>query len=105
MRRRDFLTAAAMALAPSLVSADQRKTKHVILFTSDGVRWQDLFTGIDPLLMDAKAAGMGSGSAGLRSRLWKPTPQERRSTLMPFFWNTLVPRGVLLGNVNRGCSM
>ena len=104
MRRRDFLTVAT-ALAPSLALAAQRKTKHIILFTSDGVRWQDLFTGIDPLLRTEKSAGMGSGSAGLSNRLWKPTPEERRSALMPFFWNTLVPRGVLLGNLNRGCSM
>jgi hypothetical protein len=103
MRRRDFLATAAIALTPALGA--QRKTKHVILFTSDGVRWQDLFSGIDPLLMNEKAAGMGPGSADLRNRLSKPTPEERRSALMPFFWNTLVPRGVLLGNVTRGCSM
>jgi hypothetical protein len=105
MRRRDFLTAAVTALAPCSALADQRETKHIILFTSDGVRWQDLFTGIDPLLMNEKAAGMGPASADLRTRLWKATAEERRSALMPFFWNTLVPRGVLLGNVNRGCSM
>jgi hypothetical protein len=60
---------------------------------------------MDPLLGTEKAAGMGPGSDDLRSRLWKPTPEERRSALLPFFWNTLVPRGVLLGNLNRGCSI
>jgi hypothetical protein len=107
MRRRDFLlgTAAAFACVPAL--AAQRKTRHIILFTSDGVRWQDLFTGIDPLLMKEKAAGMGTGEGpeALRSKLWKSSPEERRSALMPFFWNTLVPHGVLLGNLNKGCSM
>jgi len=83
----------------------QRKTKHIILFTSDGVRWQDLFTGIDPLLMHEKAAGMGEGVEELRSRLWKPAPEERRAALMPFFWKTLVPRGTVLGNLHKGSSM
>src|SRR3954447_27027852 len=105
MRRRDFLLTSATALAVSGAVAAQRKTKHIVLFTSDGVRWQDLFTGIDPLLMNEKAAGMGDGAADLRTRLWKPSPEERRTTLMPFFWNTLVPRGVLLGNLTRGSSM
>lgn len=109
MRRRDFLATAAgaVAAAPSLASAGLRKTRHIILFTSDGVRWQDLFTGMDPLLMNEKAAGMGTGSGPeeLRSRLWRPSPEERRAALMPFFWNTLVPRGVLLGNLNKGSSM
>jgi Type I phosphodiesterase / nucleotide pyrophosphatase len=105
MRRRDFLAAAASALACPPALAARRKTSHVVLFTSDGVRWQDLFTGIDPLLMNEKAAGMGTEAAELRSRLWKPSPEERRAALMPFFWNTLAPRGVVLGNLNKGSSM
>lgn len=103
LRRRDFLAAAAVLVAPPAFAAT-RKTRHIILFTSDGVRWQDLFTGIDPLLMNQKSAGM-DGWSDLRSSLWKPSPEERRAALMPFFWNTLVPRGVLLGNLNKGCSV
>ena len=103
MRRRDFLAAAAAAAAQA--RGAQRKSRHLVLVTSDGVRWQDLFTGLDPLLMNEKAAGMGPGADDLRTRLSKPTPEARRSALMPFFWNTLVPRGVLLGNLNKGCSM
>jgi hypothetical protein len=97
MRRREFLAAA--------LAAGARRTRHIVLFTSDGVRWQDLFTGIDPLLMNNKAAGMGADAEGLRKALWKATAEERRAAVMPFFWNTLVPRGVLLGNVNKSCSM
>ena len=108
-RRTFFPTAAALAdiFAQDLLArapASQRKTKHVVLFTSDGVRWQDLFTGIDPNLMNAKAAGMAD-AATLRKQLWRPTPEERREALMPFFWKTLVPKGVLFGNLNKGSSM
>ena len=83
-----------------------RRSKNLILVTSDGLRWQDLFTGIDPLLMNEKAAGMTeAGAPALRDRLWKPGPEERRAALMPFFWGTLAKQGVVLGNLTKGSSV
>ncbi len=111
MDRRTFLCSIAAltgASAPNARAAaaaqPERKTKHVVLFTSDGVRWQDLFTGIDPKLMNEKSAGMGDAAA-LREKLWRPAPGARREALMPFFWRHLVPRGILFGNVSKGSSM
>jgi len=107
-RRTFFPTAAALAeVAAQQLSARagvERRTRHVILFTSDGVRWQDLFTGIDAKLMDAKTAGMADAK-DLRDQLWRPTSEERREALMPFFWKTLIPQGILLGNVAKGSSV
>lgn len=91
MRRRDFLAATA-ALASQARGAQQRKTRHIVLFTSDGVRWQDLFGGVDAALVTEKVKAT-------RDRLWRPTPEERRAAVMPFFWNTLAPRGVVLRNM------
>jgi hypothetical protein len=111
VNRRSFVsTASAIALASlsdlhrRSLAASSRTTKHIVLVTSDGVRWQDLFTGIDPTLMNEKSAGMGE-AAGLRENLWRPAPEQRRKLLMPFFWNTLVPQGVLLGNMSKGSSV
>ncbi|HTT65198.1 MAG TPA: twin-arginine translocation signal domain-containing protein [Bryobacteraceae bacterium] len=107
MTRRRFLRAcgAAAALA-STSAAQQRKTKNLILVTSDGLRWQDLFNGIDPLLMNQKDAGMTEpGAPELRDRLWKPQAEDRRMALMPYFWGTLAPSGIVLGNVNKGSSV
>lgn len=107
MTRRTFIPAAAAiayAAQSQLHAAAARKTKHIVLFTSDGVRWQDLFTGIDPKLMHQKTAGMSDVQA-LEKQLWRPTPQERREALLPFFWKTLVPQGILFGNVAKGSSM
>jgi hypothetical protein len=111
MKRRAFLQS-SIALVPAAIDglraesrlASERKTRHIILFTSDGVRWQDLFTGIDPKLMNEKSAGMGD-AATLREKLWRPTPEGRREVLMPFFWKNLVPKGILFGNVSKGSSM
>ena len=82
----------------------QSKPTHIILITADGLRWQEVFHGIDDSLMKEKTAGMQDASA-LRDRLWKASPEERRKALMPFFWNTLVPSGIVLGNATRGSEM
>jgi hypothetical protein len=101
--RRGFLSACGAA---AVASARQRKTKNLILVTADGLRWQDLFTGIDPLLMNQKDAGMSeTGAPELRERLWRPQPEERRKALLPYFWGTLAPSGVVLGNVTKGSSV
>jgi len=101
--RRLFLSSCCAAAA---VSAQQPKTRNLVLVTADGLRWQDLFNGIDPRLMKEKEAGMNeTGAPGLRDRLWKATPEERRMTLLPFFWGTLAPAGVVLGNVTKGSSV
>jgi hypothetical protein len=90
-RRRFLSTCGAAAALASTSAAQQRKTKNLILITADGLRWQDLFTGIDPLLMNQKEAGMTeTGALELRDRLWKPQPEERRMVRLPWFWGTLV---------------
>src|ERR1039457_1093646 len=86
--------------------AAPRKTKAVVLVTVDGLRWQEIFGGIDPRLMDEKSAGMKEpGAAALRERLAKDTPEARREALLPFFWKELAPRGIVLGNANKGSSV
>jgi hypothetical protein len=37
-------------------------------------------------------------AASLRQKLWRPSAEERRRLLMPFFWTELVKQGVVLGN-------
>ncbi len=88
------LIAAALALP-----AAPNKTRNVILVTADGQRWQEVFTGIDPTLMNEKNAGMAD-AAELRQQLWRESAMARREALMPFFWTQLVPHGVAWNNVH-----
>jgi hypothetical protein len=78
-------------------SGAEQRTKNVILITADGLRWQELFTGMDPLLRDKAGT--------LKDSLWKGSAEERRLALMPFFWGKLASRGVVLGNVNKNSSV
>jgi len=98
-----FLLSLALLVGCSLTNA-QPRTKNVVLITLDGVRWQDLFGGIDSRLMNEKEAGMDKAAA-LREKLWSTDARQRRERLMPFFWGKLAPRGVVLGNPDRGSSV
>jgi hypothetical protein len=77
------------------------RTRNVILITLDGVRWQELFTGMDSTISADTLSGVYDLER-LQRDYWRPTPEARRRALMPFFWDSLVPRGVLLGDRNRG---
>ncbi len=90
----------------SFANAAPRTTHAVFLVTVNGLRWQEVFNGIDPLLMKEKSAGMQEqGAAALRDRLYKESPESRREALMPFFWTDLAPQGVVLGNLGKASSM
>src|SRR6266852_3520083 len=99
-----FQSLLLLILVSAASATAQPKARHIILITADGLRWQEVFHGIDDSLMKEKAAGMAD-AASLRDRLWKSSPEERRKALMPFFWNTLVPSGIVLGNATRGSEM
>jgi hypothetical protein len=95
----------ALSFAAMLLSGAEHRTRNVIIVTADGLRWQDLFTGIDAGIMNEKKAGMEEpGAKELRAKLWKETPEARREALMPFFWKELVPRGVVFGDLTKGSS-
>ncbi len=81
----------------------QRKTENVIVITMDGMRWQEVFGGIDSALM--KNNEYAKDSAGLRKKYWHADAMERREKLFPFFWNTIATQGQLHGNRWAGNKM
>jgi hypothetical protein len=97
------LIAVTLCLA-ALAAGQSRKTQNVVLVTSDGLRRQEVFSGIDPLLMAEKVAGM-ERAEDLRQKLWAASPAERRERLLPFFWKTLAARGVVLGNLEKASAV
>jgi hypothetical protein len=77
--------------------------RHVILLTLDGVRVQELFSGMDPVIANATKAEHGIYEPEItRKRYWRDTPEARREALMPFLWKTLVPAGMVVGNPALG---
>ena len=100
-------SAAAPERAATASATTPQRTKNVILLTLDGLRIQELFGGMDPLLA-GKRVQKKSGIYDLdraRQRFWRDTPGERRAVLLPYFWGTLAPQGIVLGDKDRGCSV
>ena len=92
---------AALDDTPVRPSAAAGLTENVILFTFDGLRWQEVFSGADEALLNEED-GHVDDVESLREAFWRETPQERRRALMPFFWTVIVPGGQVLGNVRGG---
>lgn len=84
----------------SLASAAPR-TQNVVLIISDGLRWQEVFTGAEEALMSKDGGGV-KNVAGLHKEFWRETPEARRETLMPFFWGTIAKHGQIYGNQGKG---
>jgi hypothetical protein len=83
------------------------QTEYVFLVTADGIRHQEVFTGVDPALMSdqAKTNSGTQSPAELRKKFWAEAPGERREKLMPFFWKELVKEGVIYGNRELGSEV
>jgi hypothetical protein len=90
---------AAHAQAPT---ADSSKTHTVVLIVSDGLRWQEIFSGADPTLMNEKNGGIWDKEADLRREFWRATPEERRKALFPFLWTKVAVQGQIFGNQAKG---
>jgi hypothetical protein len=90
---------AAHAQAPTAASS---KTHTVVLIVSDGLRWQEIFSGADPTLMNEKNGGIWDKEADLRREFWRATPEERRKALFPFLWTKVAVQGQIFGNQAKG---
>src|SRR3984893_15403288 len=83
-------------------TATPPKTRNVVLIVSDGLRWQEIFTGADPALLNEKYGGIWESEASLRKSYWNDDPAVRRRLLFPFLWEVVAKQGQLLGNQTKG---
>ncbi len=82
----------------SVASAQTTSERNVFIITTDGFRWQEVFSGADPdLLSDINRV---ADTALCKQLFDAPTPEERRRKLLPFFWSVLAAKGQLNGNQN-----
>lgn len=75
------------------------KTENVILISLDGMRWQEVFQGIDRRFFDqAKYNKYHYTHDAFKKKFWHNDPKERRKIIFPFLWNVIAKQGQLYGN-------
>lgn len=84
------------ALFTSLVS-DAQSVENIIIVTTDGFRWQEVFKGMDTAIANKRRFNQGD-SAYLYKNYWSAEETERRKKLLPFLWSTVAAQGQLYGN-------
>ncbi|MCA9064586.1 MAG: alkaline phosphatase family protein [Planctomycetaceae bacterium] len=94
---------ASLNLAATQLRQPAPPADRVILVTLDGLRWQEVFGGVDDQMMN-KEFGDVRNLPELQSRFQKETPAASRESLMPFFWDTLASEGVVFGDPANNSS-
>ena len=79
----------------------QQKTENMIVITTDGFRWQEVFGGMDSAIANQKKYNQGD-SDFIFKKYWSNDVNERRKKLLPFLWNTIAVNGQIYGNRNLG---
>lgn len=95
IKNRSLLMMVLVVLAVPVVA--QQKIENLVLITTDGLRWQELYQGMDTVLANDKAFNQGD-SSGIYGAFWSADAGERRKKLMPFMWSAIAARGQLYGN-------
>lgn len=75
----------------------QNKIENLIIITTDGYRWQEVFKGMDTAIANNKKFNQRD-SGYIFNKYWSDDVNQRREKLMPFLWTTIVPKGQLYGN-------
>lgn len=72
------------------------QTENIFIITTDGFRWQELFTGADSAMIGN--TGFVQDTALMKALYWDNDPSLRRRKLMPFMWDVVAQNGQLYGN-------
>ncbi len=78
------------------IGAPVQAADNVVLITFDGLRWQEVFRGLDRQL--AEHEDFSSQSELLLERFWHDEPKLRAERLMPFLHTTVFREGSYAGN-------
>jgi hypothetical protein len=75
----------------------QQQTQNIIIVTTDGFRWQEIFKGMDSAIANNSKYNQGD-SEYIYKNYWSDDVNERRKKIFPFLWSTVVNNGQIFGN-------
>ena len=94
--------AAVAAVIPAAASqVRQPVATNVFLVTMDGLRWQEVFGGLQPDMLTREGGGVRDAKP-VEQRFGGATAEERRAKVLPFFWTTIAQRGQVFGDASKG---
>lgn len=99
---RFFRVCSVLLLASASLHAQQ--VRNVVVVMTDGMRWQEMFRGADASLLTPDRYYDKRDVSALRTQFLADTPEQRRTKLMPFFWDHFGNNGVIFGDVDAGGS-
>lgn len=86
-----------LSLFIGIASQAQTKIENLIVVTTDGLRWQEVFKGMDTVIASNKRFNQGDSSY-IYKKYGAVNAIERRKKLLPFIWETVAREGQLYGN-------
>ena len=100
---KSFLTrvVAVLTIVLSAFISHAQDDQRLIIITTDGFRWQEVYNGMDAAVASDKRFNQYD-SAGIFNAYWDQSPEARRQKLLPFFWGTIAKQGQLYGNRKYG---
>ncbi|TDW52592.1 phosphopentomutase/2,3-bisphosphoglycerate-independent phosphoglycerate mutase family metalloenzyme [Flavobacterium sp. 270] len=78
-----------------------QKTENIIIITTDGLRWQEVFKGVDTAIANDKKFNQGD-STYIYKKYYSAKSEESRKKIMPFLWSEIVAKGQIYGNREYG---
>lgn len=87
-----------------LHTSAQQPIKNIIIVTTDGLRWQEVFKGMDTAIANNSKYNEGD-STYIYDKYWDENVGVRRTKLLPFLWETIGSKGQVFGNRDLGCKV
>jgi len=101
MNKRLCILLAFVLFFQSNIFSQANATNKIIVITTDGFRWQEVFNGLDVAILKNKFYQNGD-SLNTVKNFGGATAEESRKKLLPFFWSTIAEKGQIHGNRNKG---
>ncbi len=77
-----------------------QKVENIIIITTDGLRWQEVFGGLDSSILNNPK--YTENAKELTSKYTADSNEESRQKLLPFLWTKIAKEGIIIGNRNLG---
>jgi Type I phosphodiesterase / nucleotide pyrophosphatase len=85
-----------LLISAAAIAQPAPNAENIFIITTDGFRWQEVFTGADSDLISNPR--YVEDTSLLKQLYWDSTAELRRQKLMPFLWNIVAQQGQLYGN-------